>query len=529
MILFLKIQEARQGHVEGISQWNALVNVFFGEKISINLLFLRYANYYTHLFAVILFSVASSRFLFKRGILDTLERKALYICIIFLFGGLSLSSIIIAYNTLQEFFLIAVVSFFLMATSTSFKKSILHYFAVGVFSFFAIITILPSGILVLGSVVVMLWLKYFKEWKIALVYSTLILLGLLFSGVGFHFFIVDLHTVFISMVQTSKILTSINDGHDFLSMLVKIILYLRDFYMGISLLLGLTAIYFFIEKFSKRWIAVAIFIFSVICFSIYQKKPEMVLTTFIAFPIILLLLAVVNEKFFILKKKNISSNVILYIFLFFLPLISSIGTNVYLGLKMQCFILPWGVLLMLLIWDESIKNKYIIQKNMLLWYFLLMSVNYPIQNLLHDVSSAGHDKLFFMKEKPISQIEITKQQKEYYDNVYHIIKQYGYKKRDVIFSTQLDHMTIVAVDGTPCGLYFLPSNFLIEPNKALLKKPSFLFLTKYDLVMMSDSLKSMDWGFPVAYDSIYVGSPETTKMSYSTERTLYCLKNRNVK
>lgn len=69
------------------------------------------------------------------------------------------------------------------------------------------------------------------------------------------------------------------------------------------------------------------------------------------------------------------------------------------------------------------------------------------------------------------------------------MNEYGYDQKDVILSTQLDLMTIVAFDGTPCGLYFQPMDFLAEKDKQSLKKPDFLFLNEFDYKLMSDSLK----------------------------------------
>lgn len=71
-------------------------------------------------------------------------------------------------------------------------------------------------------------------------------------------------------------------------------------------------------------------------------------------------------------------------------------------------------------------------------------------------------------------------------------------------------------------------DFLAEKDKRNLKKPDFLFLTEFDLKLISDSIKSLNWDFPEEYDQYFVGTPETMITGYSTTRTLYCLKKRKI-
>ncbi len=468
--LFLKLQAIGINSLAMESQFPTLVNSLFGEHITSNLLYLRYARYFVHLLSISLFSIASVFYLIKKGVVNSLEKKILYFLIVFLLGYLSLGGIIISYNTLQEFFIVGVIGCFLVASEMSLRKSILFYILIGFFSFLSILIILPSGILVLICILLLLWIKYLKDWKTALISTFSILMGILISALCFHFFILDLRLVLAGMVETAKTITVLNRGYDPFSFITKIILYLRDFYMGTCLLIGLMLFSFYIKKFTGHWVAVLVFILSVYVFSIYQRKPEIVLTSFLAFPIIALFVAILSQTPKISWKNLFSFNVLLSLFLFFSPLISSIGTNVYLGAKMVFFILPWSVLLMELKCNATIKEKYAKEIRFLLWFFFILIVFQPVRAMIYDIKNSGYEKLYFTQEKPISQIELTKSQKTYFDRVYGIMKEYGYQRNDVIFSTQLDDMTIVAFDGTPCGLYFQPMDFLAEKNKNKLKK-----------------------------------------------------------
>ena len=527
--IFLKQQTSGIDSVDKGSLFPLIINKLLGIHITSNLLYLRYARYFIHLLSVILFSVISGWYLYKKGILDTLEKKVLYPFIIFLLGYISLGGIVISYNILQEFFLIIIIGSFLVATVTTIRKSFFLFVLIGFFFFFSILTILPSGLLVLACVLVLIGVKCYKEWKIGLICCLGLFVGILLSVFVFNYFILDVRIIYVGISDTAQSITTLNRGYDPFSFILKILLYLRDFYMAVCFMSGILLISLVLQKYTNRWVAIFVFLSSMLIISVYQKKPEIVLTSFLAFPMIVLLGLILKETSNINWKKLFSFKIMVVCFLFFLPLISSIGTNVYLGGKMGSFILPWGVLLMELMNNETIKMKYSREIRFIFWLFFLFIVFQPIQSIANDIKNYNHEKFYFDKEKPISQIQISKEQKTYFENVYAIMKGYHYQQNDVIFSTQLDLMTIVTLDGTPCGLFFQPMDFLAFRNKKSLKKPDFLFLNEFDLKLMSDTLQSLDWNFPDDYDQYFVGTPETMMTEYSTTRTLYCLKSRKNK
>ena len=525
--IFLKQQVIGINSVDKGSLFPVIINSLFGKEITSSLLYLRYVRFFVHFLSVILFAFLSSWYLFKKGILDSFERKVLFPSLLFLMGNLALGGIVISYNTLQEFFLLVVIGCFLVTNVTSSRNSIFLFILIGFFSFFSIMTILPSGLLVLACVISLIWIKNCREWKTGLIFTLSLLSGLFLSLLFFQFFIFDLRTVYSGMTKTAVSITTLDRGYDPLSFLIKIILYFRDFFIATCLLLGISLIAMLIRKYSNRWVAALIFLVSMLTISIYQKKPEIVFTNFLAFPIIILFIVILFETPKFNRQKLFSYKILYHLFLFFLPLISSIGTNVYLGTKMICFILPWGVLLMEIMCNDVIKNKYAKEIRFLIFFFILLNVIQPIQSMVHDAKNREYEKLYFNKEKPISQIQLSAHQKEYFEKVYKIMKRYGYKRKDLIFSTQLDQMTIVAFDGTPCGLYFQPMDYMADVNKFFLPKPDFIFLTEFDLSLINNSLHLQKWSFPHGYDRFFVGSPqEKTETTYSTDRWLYCAKNK---
>lgn len=522
--LYLKLQAAQAGEVEGTTQWTSIIAAIFGKTISSDLLYLRYARFFMHTLSVLIFSLASIWYLYKNCIFESISKTKMPIIITFLFGTIALGGIVLSYNQLQELFLIAILTSFLLTLVTNSNKVFIYYLIIGFFSFLSIMTILPSGVLVSGFVVLLTWVKYIHHWKKSLVYTIFIIVGFLFSALLFHLFIVNLHDVYAAMIQTAETITKVNRGYDPLSFILKIFLYFRDFFIGSSVLLGALVLSILIAKFTRKWLGAVVFLVAVSIVSFYMKKPAIDYSTFIAFPIVILFIAKLISTSDITIRDIFNFNTLFPLFLFFLPLICAIGTNTTLASKMLTFILPWSLLFSLLLRNNTIKEEFIRETNLFVGFLFLIILIQPLQSMIYSAKNKSENTYTFLLEKPISKIRISKSQKEYFDNVYGIMKQYNYHRNDIIFSTQLDHMTITAFDATPCGIYFQPSDFLADINKSNLKRPKFLFLTTYDISLIDNSLKSLSWGFPEDYDQFYVGTPETIVTGYPTDRTLYCLK-----
>ncbi len=131
----------------------------------------------------------------------------------------------------------------------------------------------------------------------------------------------------------------------------------------------------------------------------------------------------------------------------------------------------------------------------------------------------------FEKSEAIADRYITQEQYDYFDKVYDIVYQYGFERgKSVIYSTQLDAMTVVVLGADFCGPYFQPMDFNAAWQRED-KIPDFLFLSEYDKDVSDETLRNMTWGFPEDFDVYYVGTPETHQTGYSTNRWLYCRKN----
>lgn len=526
--LYLNIQAASHNRLEGSSQWAMIVYSIFGNTICSNLLFLRIARYFVHFISVALFAFISLNYLKKKyNLFPKFYEKVEYVLFVFLFGAISLGGIIISYNTLQEFFLVSILLCFISSTiSNDFKFRFIFNYFLGFLSFFAIMTILPSGFIILFSILILKFIQLKKNLKLFLLDLIYIFIGLVSAIVIFHFLIADIGELIVVIKQTANSITKTNRGYDPLSFVLKIILYFRDYYIHISFLTGLFVISYIVSRLSKNFVGIIFFLISLPIFLVYIKKPVVETTTLVSFPIILLFFIRIIDIKSIKIKAIYNPDTLMLFFLFFSPLLSSIGTNASLANKMCFFILPWSMLLYIMIYKVELKTKFIKYIVCLKYLMILLLSIYPFLSIYSSLFQKNHEVNYFGIKGPISNIVLSDNQKTYFDKVYKIISSYGYNKGDTIFTTQLDHMTIVALNANPSGLYFRSMDYVVDKNKSKLAKPNYIILTNFDLKQMSGDLKKQNWGFPNQFDSFYLGTPELINTIYPTTRFLYCKKNK---
>jgi hypothetical protein len=524
--LLVRLWQVRHGIIhEGLSQWPVMVYRFFGETLSSDILLLRWIGSIWQIVSLALFSFLSLVYLTKKQLIRSVTEKIMFVNLVFLLGYLCFQNLIIHYNQLQASFMMLIIACFLLADTVTGKTKIaILYFSIGVLCLFALFTILPSGVVALFFILLFTWLRNRSAFRTSLLATISLILGMVTALLFYHIFILDLRTVYENMQETAAVITNLNRGYDPLSFLHKMLVYLKDFFITSLLLLGLLSVSMLMRKKVKDLVILVFFFFSIVIFGTYQVKPLLMQTTLLAFPLVVLLLyhSYTDKTIFSIKG-------ILLLFLFFFPLFSSLGTNVYYGGKIAWFVVPWSVLFMMLIANNDFKEKYRKETGYFLLMFFLFVAYQPAKALWSELKQ-DKQVYVFDSEEPIAKMHLTPQQKAYFDEVHGILISYNYvSKKDVIFATQLDHMTIYAMDAVPCATHHQPMDFLADTQKHQLNRPDFIFLTKFDLSLITDSLKALAWEFPDEYDKYYVGTPETKKTGYPTERWLYCRKDRIAK
>jgi len=496
----------------GVSQWPYFINSIFNDEITSDILYLRYIGYFTGVFSIISFAIII--LLYLKNELQPKE-KILYLIVVTLMGYFSLGGIIISFNQIQEFLLLMMIGFFLLSVKYS-KYSYWFWGFIGFFSFLSLLIIFPSGLIITIGLFILQLLRGFDNKKI---YFTIILffVGFFISVVNIHFFVVDIITIKENIIDGAINIMGSDRGYNPMSHITRLLFFFRDFFIDICLLIGAYGISLLIKIYTKKWVSEMFFLISILIFTFYQKQPVMYFSSLLAFPILLFAIIQIYNK--ISFRLIFTSEILILLFLFITPILSAIGTNTALSIKMVAFILPWSVLY-IKIWKAQ-KYKFVDLKFLIL-IILIVSVVVPFKNVIFE-----NEKLYkFTDEKPISNMKLNRIQKEYFDRVYSILLDYQYRpQKDIIFATTFDHMTICAMDAVPSETFQLPNDFLVFKNKKKIKRPDFIFLNNYDYEMMSDSLAKLNWGFPQNYEKYYVGTPDPDAI-WKSERWLYCRKSK---
>ncbi len=385
----------------------------------------------------------------------------------------------------------------------------------GFCSVFAILTIPPGGVLIFGCIGLLVVVHDYHDIRQLLLHILFMVGGMLFALVVFHFCFESLIAIWEQMKSTAETVTTLNRGYDPLSFLIKILLFCRDAFFCIAMLIGFCWCATQIKKHypNLHWLAVLFLFIAVGLYAYYQEKPNV--TTAMLFSLVFVgpIFEYLEHNTFKWDTKKLFDYAFL-VFLFVFPVMASIGTNVYLGGKMTYFLMPWGLLAVLIANRKMNLGTY----NVCMYVCMLLFV--LSQAVKRDTSNVCK----FEKSEAIADRYITQEQYDYFDKVYDIVHQYGFEEGEsVMYSTQLDAMTVVVLGADFCGPYFQPMDFNAAWKQEK-KVPDFLFLCQYDKDISGDILRNMGWGFPENFDEYYVGTPETYNTGYPTERWLYCRK-----
>ncbi len=517
--LYLILQNNyNNGLISGSSQWSSITNMLCGQS---SLLALRYISYATGILGLSIFIYFSNLFLSKFFPKLTIQQKVVIYSFIVLLLTLSLRHLIIHYNQWQRLWYMFSLSAFLgyLSTNKSWVRCI-YLWLVGFFCLFSILTILPGGVLITGCLGLLIIIHDVRKFKDLMLNIFSYVIGILCGLVVFHLCFADLFLVWDAMQNTAQTITTLNRGYDFMSFLNNVLLFCRDTFFIILVFVGMCWVASILQRGNIRWGKVLGVLFMgmtiLLLYKIYKDKSGYATPVLYILAIIGPIYTYYQSHVFQFNRQDIFKySFILFLFLF--PLIASIGTNVYLGKKMPQFVFAWGLLVAIVSYKNTTKST-----NVYLWVLLglfFVPLSYSIRNDMKNTSC-------FTQTNALKGIYLTSQQADHFNKVYDIMSQYGYEEqKSVVWSTGLSHMTIVALNADYSGLFYTPMDFtacLKRQDK--LKIPDFLLMTQDDINKSSEELKKLNWGYPNEFDMYYVGTPETRRFNYPTERWLLCRK-----
>ena len=506
--LFLNQQAAFEGKILGMSQGTNIIAAFFGENICATILGMRRIGYVLTVFCSVLFSLIVFP-LFGKNLKSFTQTLLLSL----LFALLSIPGIALCQNGLAQFFFCIALAMSYRVLVNDGKWNYLWCIGTGVCLMFGLFSIMPGALLLCLSLLVLLIIKYWSDKKTLLNYSLCTVLGLLLGLGIMHLFVADLSDVIIAMKKTATNVTTLNRGYDPISFATRIALFIRDWLMCGIVIVGCISLAELIKKFGYRWLSSVFLTIVLLAYFYYQKNPCVTTPMFMSVMWIVYLFYSCKEK----SDIKIDADFIINLFLVFSPVILSIGTNTYLGGKMSFFMLPWVLLLLRMGWyknDVTYKKEVIIAV-----VAVLLIPNLNITKLMNN----QQEKVLF---GPVSGMHLTEQQSTHFSLCDSIMLEYDFEpKKSVVYANQLGMMTICYLDAVNCANYFQPMDFVANKHQEQLAVPNFIFLSDYDEEISRGTLVNSNWGWPEEFDVYDVGTPESSKIGYSTNRKLYCRKS----
>lgn len=413
-------------------------------------------------------------------------------------------------------------AFSLCLLCSAISKSYIRYIGVtliGIVATFTLLCNLPAGCMLIALCGLFLILDDGYSHKKLLSTALFGILGLALGLCLTHFFIISLQDCFEFL---RKGITQTTGGgrasHHSLTRVILVIFFgIRDLTITTLLLCGITYIgKIFQQKFNKDWLTIPL---ALICFFIiykWQVKPGMTIASILCWQTIMFL------TYHLRSKALDNKTLLLIIFSFILPIGVVFGTNTsIIGKAMACGT-PWGLLLFYMYYQARPEvRKYTIAGFAIVACCLLSQVNYSLL-------FAKQEKLHFDAETPIARMNLNHNQKAFYDEVYAILSDYGYKgKQDTLLGFCFNEMTVVAMDAVPYTNDQQPEEFLLHDLENL-PCPKYMIFSEWDSIVLYNRMTELNWDFPDAYDYYKLENNPDPNSGYNmTQSMIYCRKQCN--
>lgn len=497
-----------------------VINALIPNIEQYDLLALRQYGFCTKSIVLLFLMVCSCLFIYKRY---SEKRVHIYLALIssyLLLGTLLLPGDMCYMFNMNDIILILVTlafSFCLLYAVTS--NQILKYIevvCVGFIAFFTLLCNLPAGCMMILLCVLFLLIHDGFIIKNALYILLFGLLGLLI-GVGItHFCIISLQDCFDFLQKGITQTTSVGRAshHSLIRIILVICFGIRDLTITTLILCGITYICKIIqEKYNKSWITIAtVLVLFFIVFK-WQVRPSITAAS------ILCWFTIVFLNYHLRFKEINKQELLLILFAFIMPIGLVFGTNVsIIGKALYCST-PWGFLIFYIFYLVCPEmRKYTIVGIVIITFCLLNPMS-----LLN--SFKEKEKLHFDAEKPIARMNLRAEQKAFYDEVYGVLTDHGYKgKTDSLLGFCFNEMTVVAMDAIPYTNDQQPEEFLLHDLKNL-PSPKYMIFSEWDSIVLYNRLSELDWDFPQGYEYYKcINNPDPNSEYNMTQSMIYCHK-----
>lgn len=508
--LWLCVQNAMNGKVRGSSLWANMLVALLGDKICSSILALRIVNAVLSILSAFAFWLLTHSLVTK----DRVSSIAYLILVFFLLNPIC--TIIICYNGISRFLLLlACAASLRLFYENKSRKEWIWAVLIGFTIMLSFFSILPSAVMVGGSVILLSIIYYWKKWNKMMKVFGMMALGAIAALLITHWFFADMRDVLASMKDTAQTITKVNRGYDPLSFVISVLFFVRDISFYILTSVGIIMISLFIKKNGFSWVASLFYVISFFVYWHYQEKPSMTLGMQLSLIWLQPLVTKWKDKQIHSIKELFTFDSIFNLFLIIFPVLAVLGTNLPLGLKIGWFIVPWALVSWRLGFGEANKQ---FRGEVLLLLSLVMVLGLVSGNKGIDKSQTVVD------HGALKGMHLTKQQECHFHEVQTIMDEYQFRKGEsVVYATYSSYMTVCYLDAVPCGLFFQPPDFVAHASEDL-PTPDFIFMDIADDWVATETMKKMPWGWPDEFDKYFVGTPEHIVVDWSTDRHLYCRK-----
>ena len=509
-----KLGDAYNGILAGDTQWNFIAIHLFPYLNLYDKADAYLANVLLHIASVVVITIATC---YKKNAQTWLKYSALYSAVYTLSMYVNQE---LTYVSLMVFFLSTIVSLSLVLRRCETKTQIaLCCAGIGFVVPWTLLSVLPSGALILLCVFIMLLSFYWGEWdKFGVSVASGIggiLLGLLFI----HCFIINLGDTFAAMQETASYISTTHRGYDPLSFVKQILVVGKDWFLTLGICAIIYAVTSWIRKPNRRWSAIfggCVYVIVMLAFYVYHphlKTTEALLfTTAAILPILFHLKLLINEKM-------LKSNIVIILLLLAFPIIASMGTNVYLGQRMGCFIFSYVILLMLLVDKIDVKKEIVVASALILLA--------PSCKTIYETISHKDAMVYYENEhSPISNILLEPSQAEYFERVDSILNTNHFdRESDYALAVNEDYATLYALNiRNKIKPYVVADIVYTKKYDSITPKCIFIAQWEVDEVVKETNNKWSRWGFPDVYEMYEVGSPDAYRGG-DTDRLLYMRKD----
>ncbi len=472
----LKLQEAYDmSCITGKSQWNLIAVHWFSFWDLTSKFYNSLAASILMWFSTILVTIISCVLFDKKRVV-----KYFALSWLFLFGlGDSMQ-----YVSMQTAVLTwALCAFMLFYKSEIPWKKALFAILCGICLGFSLFIIIPAALVLLACVALVILISYWGNWQKAALYIGFGIIGVLLTCIYMHVVVCPLNDILDAMLFTATYIGKSGYHYDGASFVLQYGLFFRD---CLFVILAFVGAYWLSKRIDNKWFGGMSYVVMILVYTHYQVKPLISPSMFaMSIPLIPFLFGdLQNFKWSDLKN----AETWFYLFIFAYPLLASFGTNTALSGRIHCFVSAW-----LFLWFEY-EYKHPQEDYRRVYAAVLLLFIIPLSGTYKAYMNRDDSHHFTRGNKYFAEIALTEKQADYFNKVYDILEDYNYQpKQSAVLTACYDYCCLYAFDAVNAANYHQVQNFAYFPKEKMIE-PDFIFLCKWDSIVMAKDLEAMPWG-----------------------------------